>query len=404
MTLALIKTLNEKRNQTWARMKEISDTAAAETRDLNTEERTNWDAANTELDQLDERITELRELVERQAASDDALRTLLNRPQEREEQEPDSVRDDLRAFLRGERRELEFNPASFDETRVLSGGAVATGGAVVRNSFYSRLIEHQVEACGILQLGIETIVTTTGELLYIPVTTGYSTSALTPESTAITPSDPSFQRRALSAYKFPTAVVAPVELIEDESYDLEGFIAKQAGRAVGNELAKYLVSGTGTNQPSGALTTATLGKTGTTAAPAYDDLIDLQFSVIDPYASSPSAGWLMRRLTLGAVRKLKDGEGRYIFEPAQGATGFDTILGQKVKTDPNMPAIGLAAKSILYGDFDAYKYRQVKSIRFEQSKDVKFFEDQVVFKAVVRGDGILADQTGALKYFQGSAA
>ena len=82
----------------------------------------------------------------------------------------------------------------------------------------------------------------------------------------------------------------------------------------------------------------------------------------------------------------------------------DTLLGKPVVTDPNVAAVALSAKSVAFGDFSAYFVRQVNGVRFERSDDYAFNTDLVTFRALLRGDGLTVDQTGAIKVFTGNAA
>ena len=81
-----------------------------------------------------------------------------------------------------------------------------------------------------------------------------------------------------------------------------------------------------------------------------------------------------------------------------------TILGKPVITDPNVAAVALSAKSLAFGDLSTYYVRLAGGIRFERSDDFAFQSDLVTFRCIVRGDGILVDQTGAVKHFIGNAA
>jgi HK97 family phage major capsid protein len=106
---------------------------------------------------------------------------------------------------------------------------------------------------------------------------------------------------------------------------------------------------------------------------------------------------------MATVRKLKDGQGAYIF--AAGAAGApDTILGKPVNTDPNIAAVALGARSVLFGDFSQYFVRLASGVRFERSDDFAFATDLVTFRTVIRGDGDLIDLTGAVKCYVGNAA
>jgi HK97 family phage major capsid protein len=197
-------------------------------------------------------------------------------------------------------------------------------------------------------------------------------------------------------------------LVTDTGVDLAGYLSMQAGRALGNGFGAHLVTGTGTNQPNGVLTAATLGVTGATTAAAgaftSDELIDLSYSVISPYRSSTSCGWLMRDATVAKVRKLKDQQGQYLWQPSIQVGAPDTLLGKPLYTDPSMPAVALGAKSVLFGDFSTYFVRQVETIRFERSDDFAFNTDLITYRAILRGDGDQVDTTGAIKYFAGNAA
>ena len=258
----------------------------------------------------------------------------------------------------------------------------------------------------VINAGATVLTTEKGEAFEVPTTTAHSTSVLTAEAAAIAESDPAFAKRTLGAYKYPVLLQVSRELIDDTGVDLEGYIAMQTGRACGNAFGAHLATGTGSSQPAGIVTGSTLGVTGAAAVAGifnYDNLVDLFYSVIAPYRNSPGAGWLLKDSSMATVRKLKDGSGAYIFLPGIGGTP-DTMLGKKVYTDPNIAATALSARSVLFGDFSAYFVRVVGGVRFERSDDFAFANDLVTYKAVVRGDGILVDQTGAVKHFIGNAA
>lgn len=310
---------------------------------------------------------------------------------------------ELRSFLKGEQRTLTLTP----ERRDLSKGTATAGGHTVPTSFYGQLVEHLITSSAILSAGATILNTNSGENLQIPVTTSYSTGALVAEGGAIGESDPAFAQRVLSAYKYAVMIQVSSELIDDTGIDLLGFISRQAGRAVGNAFGTHLVTGTGSSQPTGLMASTTLGVTGATSvAGAFnvDNLIDLYYSVIAEYRNSPACAWLMRDASVGALRKLKDGDGTYLWSPATGPGMPDTFLGKPVYTDPNVAAIGLGARSVAFGDMSAYFARLVNAIRFERSDDFAFANDLVSFRCIVRGDGILADQTGAVKHFIGGAS
>ena len=401
MSHGLINTLQEQRKSIHEQAKTLLDGAEAEKRDLSAEESQTFERMNNDLDALGARITQVRDFEQRKADADAALEDVMGGAQKREA----PVMDEVRSFLRGERAALTLDRDV--KFRDLTKGTAATGGATVPTSFYGQLMEHIIEASGVMAAKPTVLETASGETFEVPVTTSYSTATLTAENVALTESDPAFAKRSLGAYKYGIIVQAPRELIEDTGVDLEGFLARQCGRGLGNGFGADLVTGNASSKPSGIVQTATTGVTGASSvAGAFtaDNLIDLFYSVNSGYRASKSAAWMMRDATIAAVRKLKEATtGAYLWAPGlQGAP--DTILGKPVVSDPNVAAVALGAKSVIFGDFSAYFVRIAGGIRFERSSDFAFNTDQITFKAVLRGDGILADQTGAIKVFVGNAA
>ena len=111
---------------------------------------------------------------------------------------------------------------------------------------------------------------------------------------------------------------------------------------------------------------------------------------------------MMADSTWAAVRKLKDTTGNYLIDRL-GAGGELQILGRPVVIDTNVASTATAAKSVLFGDFSAYYIRDVREVRFERSDDFAFTSDLVTFRALLRTDGDLVDNTGAIKHYLGGA-
>jgi HK97 family phage major capsid protein len=232
----------------------------------------------------------------------------------------------------------------------------------------------------------------------VPKTTSHSTAAIVAEAASIGVSDPAFGQASLGAYKYGVMVQVSRELVDDTGIDLQGYLAEETGRALGNAIGAHLVAGTGTSQPRGVITDASLGVTtgtGVAGVPSADNLIDLYYSVIAPYRNSPSAAWLIKDSTIGALRKIKDTTGQYIWQPGLTTGAPDLLLGKPVYTDPNVPATGVNAKSVLFGDFSRYFVRLAGGVRFERSDEYAFGNDLITYRALLRGDGALMDTSGA---------
>lgn len=415
-----IKALLEQRATIHSEMKAVID--GANGRSMSAEETAKFDALNADIDGLDQQRKRLEALDQREADLKDLQERggpdIVDKDQKRTG-EPDKFEAELRAFLKGESRSVTIAPdepvKSYAQARSIAAqqrdltkGTATAGGHTVGTAFYSQLIDHMIEVSGLMQAGPTVLVTERGENLPVPRTTAHSsaTSEIA-EAAAITESDPAFNQLVLGAYKYGVLIQVSYELMEDTYVDLMGYLAMQAGRAVGNAFGTRLITGTGSSQPQGIATAATLGVTGSASvAGAFtaDQLIDLFFSVISPYRNSPGCGWLMRDATLGAVRKLKDSQNQYLWQPSLQVGAPDSLLGKPVYTDPNVAAVALSARSVLFGDISRYFVRQVRDIRFERSDEFAFNTDLTTFRCVLRGDGGLADTSGAVKYFIGNAA
>jgi HK97 family phage major capsid protein len=417
------KRLRDRRLNVWEQAKAIADTAAEENRTFSSEEQGTWDALNEELDKMDQRIKAVLDQEKRSKDADAQFATLEGRPVTNRQTGGDGadVNTELRAFLRGEQgapRFFDVRPtgATPIDLRTLSRLTTGAGGSTVPTTFYDRLIAHLIEVSAILQAGATVLRTNSGETIQVPKTTTHSTAALTTEAASLSASDPAFATATLGAYKYGVLIQISRELVDDTGVDLEGYLAMQAGRALGNAFGADAITGNGSSKPTGILNNATTGVTGTvtgvgggfgptsaTANAGADFLIDLFYSVIAPYRASTAAAWIVKDSTAGVMRKLKDTTGNYIFQPSMMAGLPDTMIGKPVYTDPFMPAIATSAKSVLFGDISQFFVRMVGGVRFERSDDYAFANDLVTFRALLRADSVLVDQTGACKVFVGAA-
>ncbi len=400
--------LRERRANVWEQAKALADRAADENRAFSGEEESSWTTLNAELDKLDERIKNIIDGEQRAADTESAFSKLNGNgvPSQRRGAESDG--SELREFMRGNKGSAwetrSDKPVDF---RTLSKLTAAAGANTVQTSFYDRIVAHMIETAAILDAGPTVLTTGGGESIQVPKTTGHSTAAIVTEGAAIAASDPAFGQITLGAYKYGLLIQVSRELISDTGADLEGYLSMQAGRALGNAFGAHAITGTGTGQPRGVVTDATLGVTGgagVAGAFTADNLIDLFFSVIAPYRNSSAARWIMRDATIANVRKLKDTTNQYIWQPSVQVGAPDTLLGKPVLTDPNVAAVALGAKSVLFGDMSQYFVRMVNGVRFERSSDFAFNTDLITFRALLRADGALVDTSGAVKFFAGNAA
>jgi HK97 family phage major capsid protein len=273
----------------------------------------------------------------------------------------------------------------------------------VPKSFYDEVFDVARLAGPMLETS-EIIQTTSGEQLTIPTMTAYSTATLTAEGSAITASEPTYSSITLNAYKIGMLAQASNELVADAGFDLASHLARQAGNAIGFSLNSLLTTGTGTVQPLGISTaagTGVTGGTGVSGAFTADNLIDLAYSVNGAVRRLPSAAFMANGQSIGAMRKLKDTAGNYLYQVGIGYP--DTFAGFRVVENPHVAAIATGAKSVLFGDLESYKVRLAGGLQVASSQDYAFNTDLTTWRFLIRLDGNLTHQAH-ITSFKGGAS
>jgi HK97 family phage major capsid protein len=219
------------------------------------------------------------------------------------------------------------------------------------------------------------------------------------ESTSIGSSvDPSFGKVIWNAYKFSSkAILVPYELIQDSVFNLPAVLGSMLGERLGRITNTKFTTGSGASTAKGIVTCATSFSAATTAVGA-DDLIGLQHSV-DP-AYRMGASFMMHDSIILAIRKLKDGQGQYLWQSGLRDGAPDRILGAGITINQDMDSTTTSGKkSILYGQLSAYKIRTVGEIRLYRLEERYRDTDQDGFVAFTREDGnLLTAGTAPIKY------
>jgi HK97 family phage major capsid protein len=395
----LIDNLSEQRAIAWEAAKGLLDHAATESRDLSGEEAEQFDRINADLDALDSRRAKVIESIQRDrdiAESRSRLGLPLDLGGERAAVVP-SDDETVRALIAGERRSAMFEKRAVIKSG--SGGSVATG-------VYDQIVQHLVQT-NVVRNVATVLTTANGETLNVPTSTVNSTASIVGEGSQASASDPTLATRALGAYKYVVLVQLSNELAADASVDVAGFLARQAGTAIGVATRGHMTTGaTGGTNPIGIVTSSTAGVTGSAAVAGVftaDNLIDLRFSVNSEYTAQPGTGWMMSSTAMANARKLKDENNQYLFAP--GLNGDpDSLLGYPVLLNDAMAVPAATAKSVLFGHFPSYFVREVNGVEVAVSDDFAFDYSVRTFRVSLRTDGLLIDQTGAVKHFVGGAA
>jgi len=383
-----IKAQHELRANLTMQIREVIDLAEAESRGLDAEELQKIDRIEADIRKADESIEVANRSEARKVEASVAAKGFI--PSVSEER---SAGDIFRALARGEVREHEFAKRA----------ALVSSSNTVPKSFYDEVFDVARLAGPLLETS-EVIQTTSGEQLTIPTMTAYSTAALTAEGSAISASEPTYSSITLNAYKYGFLAQASNELVTDAGFDLASHLARQAGNAIGFAINNALTTGTGTVQPLGIATaagTGVTGGTGVSGAFTADNLIDLAYSVNGAVRRLPSAAFMANGQSIGAMRKLKDTAGNYLYQVGIGYP--DTFAGFRVVENPHVAAIGTGAKSVLFGDLESYKVRLAGGLQVASSQDYAFNTDLTTWRFLIRLDGNLTHQAH-ITSFRGAAS
>lgn len=378
--MTTILELREKRAKAWEGTKAFLESHRTDKGVLTAEDDGIYTRMEKEIDDLGVEIARM----ERQEARDAELSKAVNAPltgkpmsnvPEKQGRASDAYKQDFVSMLRG--KPMLQN--------VLSTTPDADGGYLVPEEF-ERQIVTGLEEANIVRTLAKTI--TTSAERKIPIAATHSIAQWTAENAAYTESNPTFAQKTIEAFKLTDLAKVSVELLQDSMFDLESYIATEFARAFGAAEEEAFCIGTGTGQPSGIFTASggTVGVTaGSPTAVTVDNLIDLVYSLQSAYRKN--AAFFMRDVTVSALRKLKDSNGAYLWQPSVQAGQPDRLLGYPLYTSPYVPAVAASALPIAFGDFKNYWIADRTGRTVQRLVELYSGNGQVGFLATERVDG-----------------
>ena len=392
-----ILALREKRAKLWDSTKAFLDSRRSETGLLSAEDTTTYEKMEADVVNLGKEI----ERLERQAVMDLELArpttaAITHRPSQQQDAEKTgrASNEYKAAFWKAMK-----NKTAFEVQNALQVGTDSEGGYLVPDEFERTLIEALQEENIFRQLA--TIITTSSGDRKIPVVATKGTASWVDEEGAIPESDDAFGQVSIGAYKLATMIKVSEELISDSVFNLEQYIAKEFGRRIGSKEEEAFFIGDGTGKPTGIFNATGGAGVGITAASAtaltIDEIMDLFYSLKAPYRKN--AVFLTNDATVKVIRKLKDGNGQYLWQPSVTAGQPDTLLSRPLKTSAYVPSIAAAAKVVAFGDFGYYWVADRQGRSFQRLGELYAATGQVGFKATQRVDGKLI-LTEAIKVLQ----
>ena len=389
--------LREKRAKLWDSTKAFLDSRRNENGLLSAEDTATYEKMEADVVSQGKEIDRL----ERQAVLDLELSkatttAITNKPSQH--QEPEKTGRASSAYKAAFWKAMKSKNA-FEVHNALQVGTDSEGGYLVPDEFERTLIEALEEENIFRQLA--TIITTSSGDRKIPVVATKGSASWVDEEGAIPEADDAFGQVSIGAYKLATIIKVSEELINDSVFNLEQYIAKEFGRRIGVKEEEAFFIGDGTGKPTGIFNATGGAGVGVTTASAsaitIDEIMDLFYSLKSPYRKN--AVFVTNDATVKSIRKLKDGNGQYLWQPSVTAGQPDTILNRPLKTSVYVPGIAAAAKTIAFGDFSYYWVADRQGRAFQRLNELFAATGQVGFKATQRVDGklILAE---AIKVLQ----
>ena len=391
-----IKELIEKRAKVWETAKSFVDTHEDKNGLLSAEDTATYNKMEKEIEDLTSAIDRQRRAEQREVDLSKPLNSpLTSRPYK----ETQTVKKSGRATDEYKNAMLSAMRSNFRNiSNVLQEGVDSDGGYLVPEEYDSRLID-VLEEENIMR-SLATTITTSGQHK-INIAATKPAAAWIEEGGALSFGDATFDQIYLDAYKLHVAIKVTEELLYDNAFNLESYIITQFGKALGNAEEDAFLNGDGKGKPIGIFDSKGGGNVlGTlTAAIKSDDMLDLVYGLKRPYRKSSS--FIMNDSTLALLRKLKDNNGAYIWQPSYKEGEPDRVLGYAVNTSPYAPT-----NAIAFGDYSYYNIGDRGSRSFAELRELFAGNGMVGFVAKERVDGklILPEAVQILKLKETSSA
>lgn len=378
--------MREKRAKLWNTMEGFLDTHRNDKGVLSAEDDATYATMEKDLNDLSNEIRRM----ERRDAIEAELNMPVNQPIKSvpEKREPEKQGRASNAYKEDFGRHLRGKAPIHN---VLSESTDQDGGYIVPEEF-ERDIVVGLEAANVVRKLAKVIPTHNDKK--IPIAVGHSVATWTAENAAFTESNPTFGQKEIDAHKLTDLIRVSMELLQDAAFPLEGYISDEFARAFGAAEEQAFCVGTGSGQPTGIFT-ANGGQVGVTAAAnnaiTADELINLVYALKSPYRRN--AVFLMNDVTISAIRKLKDGNGVYLWQPSMQAGEPDKLLGFDLYTSPYAPTMAAGAYAVAFGDFKNYWIGDRAGRTVQRLNELYATNGQIGYVATERVDGkvILAE-------------
>ena len=280
------------------------------------------------------------------------------------------------------------NKNSYEIQNALSIGTDSEGGYLVPDEYEKKLVEALEDE--VFFRSLATVIKTSSGDRKIPIVTSKGEAAWIDEGGQFPESDDSFGQTSIGAHKLATMIKVSDELLNDSVFNIEQYISKEFGRRIGTKEEEAFFIGDGTGKPIGIFNKtggADIGVTAANTSITFDDVMDLYYSLRAPYRNK--ATWLLNDSTVKAIRKLKDGNGNYIWQPSVREGEPDRILNRPYRTSIYVPELAAGNRVMAFGDYSYYWIADRQGRSFKRLNELFATTGQVGFLASERVDGKL---------------
>jgi len=390
--MSKIAEMRQKRGDLWDKAKAFLNEHADENGMMNAEDTATYERMEKDIDSFGAAIDreERAERLEHELNAPTA-KTLTSQPEKalfgKQGRSSDEYKNAFWKMVRD-------RSAHYTVFNALQVGTDTEGGFLVPDEYERTLIQALEEENKLRSL-CKVIRTSSGDRK-IPLVASHGTASWVDEEGLIPESDDAFGQISLGAHKVASIIKVSDELLQDSVFDVESYIATEFARRVGDAEEAAFINGDGAGKPIGMLHDTNGAAAGVTAASATaitaDELIDLVYSLKAPYRKR--ARFLFNDQTIKAIRKLKDGNGQFLWQPGLQAGQPNTLLGYNYETSTHMPIIGAGAKPILFGDFSSYWIADRDGRSIQRLNELYAATGQIGFRVTQRLDGRLVQQEG----------
>jgi len=381
-----IQDLITKRAKAWEAAKSFLDSHRKENGVLSAEDGETYDRMEKEITDLTKEI----ERLNRQKAIEEEMEKATSKPLTGSLRKPEDeeVEKNGRFSHQYAKDMLTAMRTNFRQvSNVLQEGVDADGGYLVPDEWDQRLID-VLEEENIMR-GLGTKITTSGEHK-INIAGTKPAAAWIEEGGALSFGEASFDQKILDAHKLHVAIKVTEELLYDSAFDLTNYITTQFGKALANAEEDAFLNGDGTGKPTGLFHETKGGQIGVTLSGTTiktDDLLTLIYSLKRPYRKS--ASFLLNDSTLAAIRKLKDNNGSYIWQPSYQEDEPDRICGYKANTSAYCNELEAGKPFIAFGDYSYYNIGDRGTRSFQELRELFAGNGMIGYVAKERVDGLL---------------